>query len=133
MPFFLRLLVLFTLVPLVEIALLVEVGRRLGTLPTLGLVVLTGLVGAWLARREGFGVLRAMREELARGELPATGLIDAVLVLVGGMLLITPGFLTDLVGFALLLAPVRVLVRRCLRRALERALSRGSVVIVRRW
>ncbi|MDQ7795085.1 MAG: FxsA family protein [bacterium] len=131
--FFVRLLLLFTLVPILELGLLVEVGRRLGTAPTLGLVALTGLGGAWLARREGLGVLRAMQRDLAQGELPAAGLVDAVLVLIGGLLLITPGFLTDGVGLALLVPPVRQAIRHRLRRALERAVLRGPVILLRRW
>jgi len=102
-----RLLLLFIMVPLAELALLIEVGKRIDVGPTLGLIVVTGLVGAWLARREGLRTLTRIRTDLAAGRLPADQLIDALLILIAGALLVTPGIMTDVVGFLLLIPPVR--------------------------
>lgn len=120
---FLRLLLLFTLVPLTELFLLVELGRRMGTLPTVALVLATGALGAWLARRQGLRVLGEIRSEQAAGRLPAAALVDGLLVLVAGAVLLTPGLLTDLFGFALLVPQVRGVVRRRLRTAFGRRVT----------
>ncbi len=102
-----KLLLLFILVPILELALLIELGNRLGTVPTLLLLVLTGLLGAYLARRQGLGALRAAQEQMQRGELPAGPAADGILILVAGVLLITPGVLTDVLGFLLLVRGFR--------------------------
>jgi UPF0716 protein FxsA len=102
-----KLLLLFILVPALELALLIELGGRLGTLPTLLLLVLTGLLGAYLARRQGLGALRAAQEQMQRGELPAGPIVDGILILVAAVLLITPGVLTDGLGFLLLVRGFR--------------------------
>jgi len=109
---FLRLLLLFTVVPLVELFLLVKLGTVVGVGPTIGLVIFTGVLGAWLARQQGLGVLRRLRVELAEGRLPAGALIDGLLILVAGAVLLTPGLLTDALGFVLLVPPSRAVVRR---------------------
>ena len=100
---FLRLFLLFTVVPAVELGLLLWLGSQLGPLPTLAIVLVTGVVGAWFAKREGLGVLTQLRNELSQG-LPSTERVtEGVMVLVGGLLLVTPGVMTDLVGFSLIL------------------------------
>ena len=109
---FLRLLLLFTVVPLVELFLLVKLGTVVGVGPTIALVIFTGILGAWLARQQGLGVLRRLRAELAEGRLPAGALIDGLLILVAGAVLLTPGLLTDALGFVLLVPPSRAVVRR---------------------
>jgi UPF0716 protein FxsA len=126
----LRLLLLFTLLPAIELALLIEVGRRIGTLPTLGLILLTGVIGATLARYQGIAVLRRMQEELADGRLPAGSLLDGVIILIAAALLVTPGILTDAVGFALLIPMTRVGIRELMRRWFERALREGRANVV---
>nr|XP_061810477.1 UPF0716 protein YtzA-like [Nerophis lumbriciformis] len=120
---FLRLLLLFTLVPLTELLLLVELGRRMGPLPTVALVLITGALGAWLARRQGLRVLSEIRREQTAGRLPAAALVDGLLVLVAGAVLLTPGLLTDLFGFALLIPQVRAAVRQRLRAAFGRRIQ----------
>jgi UPF0716 protein FxsA len=110
------LLLLFIAVPAVELALLIEVGARLGTLPTLGLIVATGVLGAALARHQGLAVLAQVRAETAAGRMPAGPLVDGLLILIAGAVLMTPGLLTDLLGFALLVPPVRIAVMAALRR-----------------
>jgi len=120
---FFRLLLLFTLVPLSELFLLVELGRRLGTWPTIALVLATGALGAWLARRQGLRVLAEIRAEQAAGRLPTAALVDGLLVLVAGAVLLTPGLLTDLCGFALLVPAIRGAIRRRLSTAFGRRIQ----------
>lgn len=115
----LRLILLFTVVPLLELSLLLRIGSWLGAGPTLGLVLGTGFVGAWLARREGLRAWNAVQEQLARGQVPGRELLDAVLVLLAGVVLITPGILTDAAGFMLMTRPGRNWVARRLRNRLE--------------
>ena len=98
-----KLLLIFIVTPLVELAILIELGRRFGTWHTIGIIVLTGLIGASLAKTQGLKVYRNLTESLHNGELPHNHLIEALVLLVGGALLITPGVLTDIVGFVLVL------------------------------
>jgi UPF0716 protein FxsA len=130
MNLFGRLFVLFVLVPVIELALLIQIGRAVGLLPTVGLVLLTGAAGAWLARAEGMRVFFSFQNELQTGRLPGQAVFDGLCVLVGGALLLTPGVLTDLVGFALLLPPTRRWIQRRMRRSLERRIQEGSVRVV---
>lgn len=123
----LRLLLLFTLVPLVELALLVWIGEHIGLLPTLGIVLGTGFLGAAMARHEGLRCWLAAQEKIRRGELPTDSLLDGLLILVAGALLIAPGVLTDLAGCCLLVPPVR----RAFRRYLGRRI-RAKMVVMRR-
>jgi UPF0716 protein FxsA len=117
-----RLILLFTLVPALELWLLIEVGTRIGSTATVGLIVLTGVIGAALARQQGLQVLARLRTELSEGRLPAGPLTDGVIVLVAGALLITPGILTDILGFLCLLPGFRTILKTALRRRFERAL-----------
>lgn len=124
-----RLLLAFILVPIVELAILIQLGRYVGLAATLGLIVVTGTLGAWLARRQGLGVLRRMREETAAGTLPAEAVVDGVIIVAAGALLLTPGLLTDAVGFACLVPAWRRRLKSYLRRKLEEAVLRGRVRI----
>jgi len=121
------LLLLFVVLPALELALLIEVGSRIGTGATLALIVTTGIVGAALAKREGLGVLAAVRRETAEGRLPAATLVDGVIILLAGALLVTPGILTDAFGFLCLIPAFRKRVKRRLIRRLERAAQEGRV------
>ncbi|MCA9529594.1 MAG: FxsA family protein [Myxococcales bacterium] len=122
-----KLFLLFTVVPFVELYLLMRIGAAVGFLPTVALVLLTGVVGAALAKAEGLRVLRQSQEALDRGELPAEGVLGGVLVLIGGVLLITPGVLTDAAGLLLLVPPVRRWVADRVRHNLEARIARGDV------
>lgn len=113
------LLVAFFAVPFMELAVIIAVGRELGIVDTLVLLFVISVVGAWLAHRQGLGVLRAIRRELDAGRLPARHLVDGALLLVAGALLLTPGFLTDAVALLLLLPPTRAGVRAALERRFE--------------
>ena len=124
-----RLLLLFVALPAAELALLIELGKRVGTGATLALIVVTGIVGASLARRQGLGVLAAIQRETAAGRLPASTLLDGVIILLAGALLVTPGILTDAFGFLCLTPAFRGLVKRQLLRRLERAAREGQVEV----
>lgn len=115
---------LFVALPIVEIYVLVRVGSVIGALPTIALVLGLSAFGAWLVRREGLGVLRRVQAALDAGQLPARELLDGALVLVGGVLLLTPGFVTDAFGLCCLLPPVRAW--------LIRVLGRHALVVVTR-
>ena len=101
------LLLLFVAVPLVEIYLLLEVGGIIGAVPTIGLVVLTAVVGATLVRAQGFSTIRQVQRSMEAGEVPAVAIIEGIFLLVAGALLLTPGFLTDAIGFGCLIPPLR--------------------------
>ncbi|HBW16590.1 MAG TPA: exlusion protein FxsA [Desulfovibrio sp.] len=111
-----RLFLLFALVPFLELYLLVQVGTVIGAAPTILLVILTAVVGAWLARTQGLGVMARVQNDLARGIMPGQALIDGFCILLAGLLLLTPGFLTDVVGLLLLLPPFRALLASRLQR-----------------
>lgn len=121
---FLLVLLLFFTVPLVEIYVLLEVGGIVGVLPTIGLVVLTAIIGAGLIRAQGIATLGRVQQELDRGELPAVGIIEAALLLVAGALLLTPGFVTDTVGFLILVPPLR---RRVIQSFLEKRMQAATM------
>ena len=122
-----RLFLLFTVVPLVELYLLIAVGRLLGPVPTIGLVLLTGALGAWFARLEGAKVLRRWQEALARQQLPKDGVIDGLLIFIGGLMLITPGILTDIAGLSMVMPPTRRVIAGFVRAWFERQIATGRV------
>src|SRR5207244_5105715 len=102
--------------PFSEIAVIIRVGPWLGVVDTIGLLLLISVLGAWVVKRQGTGVLRRIREQWLAGQVPAADVFDGALILVAGVLLLTPGFVTDAAGLVLLLAPVRKGIRRWLRR-----------------
>ena len=107
-PLFMRLLlVLFIILPIAEMAVLIKVGTLIGVLPTIGLVVLTAVMGVSLMRVQGLATLARVQEKLQRGELPETELLEGVMLLIGGALLLTPGFITDTMGFICLIPGLR--------------------------
>jgi len=124
-----KLLLAFVLVPLVDLYVLFVVADRIGGLETVALVVLTGVVGGTLAKVQGVQTLRRLRYRAARGESPSRELADGALILFGGALLLTPGLMTDAVGFALLLPFVRPRIRSALSSYLGDAFRRDAVVV----
>ena len=117
----------FVVVPLAEIWAILQVGRLVGPWWTIALLVLDSLVGAWLVKREGGRAWRALREALQGGRMPARELADGALVLIGGTLMLSPGFLLDVVGLLLVLPLTRPLARRLLTSVVERRLVAGAV------
>lgn len=129
---FFRLFLLFSLVPIIEIWLLIKVGRVIGALPTVCLLLAISLVGAWLAKSQGLRTVEAIRNELAAGRLPAARLLDGAMILAGGILLLTPGFFTDFLGLFFLFPLSRTFLKKWLRRVLEKSLAKGTITVYRR-
>jgi UPF0716 protein FxsA len=122
-----RLLLLFTVVPLAELYILIKIGGYIGGLNTILLVVMTAMLGAFLARLQGLRTLRQIQSSLSQGQIPAEGLIDGALILAGGILLVTPGVLTDLFALVLLFPTTRTPFKRWLRRRFDRMVASGDV------
>lgn len=110
------LVLLFLVVPIVELYVIIQVGQEIGALNTIGLLLVISVLGAWLAKREGMGVWRRIRAQLDAGHVPGVEIVDAFLILLAGALLLTPGFITDVLAIFLLVPPTRALVRRTMRR-----------------
>ncbi len=128
---FTRLLILLILMPVLEIYVLIESGRLIGVGATVLLVVLTGIAGSWLMRHQGLELLGRVQQDLSTGQLPAGTLLDGALVLVGGVLLLTPGFCTDLIGFSMLVPGTRRLWTGWVQRWLAKQLVSGRLTIRR--
>lgn len=114
-----KLFLLFVLVPVAEIYVLVTVGSSIGAFPTVALVILTALAGAHLARMQGLSTMMRIRENLDQGFMPAEELLDGVLIFLAGMVLLTPGFLTDITGLLILLPATRNLFKKWLRKKFD--------------
>ncbi len=127
---FLRLFLLFTLIPLVELYLLLKIGSIIGAVNTILLVVVTGVLGAYLAQLEGLRTLEKIRLLTARGEIPGDPLIDAMLILVAGFVLITPGVLTDLLGFLMLIPATRAAFRKWVKERMESRFSASHTTVI---
>ncbi|MDQ3571022.1 MAG: FxsA family protein [Actinomycetota bacterium] len=117
---FALLALMFLVVPFVELFLIIQVGQAIGAPWTIAILILISVVGAWLVKREGVGVLRRARARMRSGEIPGTELTDGVFIVFAGALLLTPGFLTDVLGILLLLPPVRAGLRRAATRSYRR-------------
>lgn len=123
----LRLILLFTLAPLIELSLLIELGRHIGLGSTLAIVIVTGVIGAYLAKYEGFKVIYRIRQELRDGRIPAEGLIDGIIILAGGLLLLTPGLLTDTIGFLALIPVTRNYLKQYLKRKFKQKIDSKEI------
>jgi UPF0716 protein FxsA len=120
------LIVLLLLIPVLEIWLLMATGKAIGWVPTLLLCILTGVTGAWLARRQGLQFFRLAQLQLSRGEMPGEVILDGIFVFMGGLLLLTPGFFTDFLGFSLLIPYTRGIARLCTKRWLDKKIRNGQ-------
>ena len=116
--------VAFILIPLAELAVLIAVGDWIGLVPTLVLLLAVSVAGAWLAKREGLAAWRRFQLALTEGRMPTVEVADGAMILLAGALLLTPGFLSDVIGVLLLLPPTRALARRVAPRLAERRLRR---------
>ena len=114
------LVLLFLVVPLVELYVIIQVGQAFGALNTIALLILISAAGAWLVKREGMSVWRRFQRQVESGSVPGKEIADGVMILFAGALLMSPGFLTDLLGIALLLPPVRAVVRGVLMKQASR-------------
>ena len=115
----LKLFLAFTIIPIIEIFLLIEIGSMFGALTAVTLVILTGFLGAFLARMQGLQTLYRIQESLREGRMPSGELLDALLIGIAGLVLLTPGFLTDSAGFLLLIPATRNFIKYWLRRQIE--------------
>ncbi|WP_462137116.1 FxsA family protein [Candidatus Mycalebacterium sp.] len=120
---FSKIIPVFIAVPLIELVILIKLGGVIGTWETVWIVVATAVVGATLARRQGISVLMSITDDLNNGRKPSETLLDGVMVLVGGALLLTPGLLTDLTGFALLIPKIRAIIKKSIQKRIERKLN----------
>jgi UPF0716 protein FxsA len=127
---FAKLALIFVAIPLIELALLVWIGSILGFWPTMALVIVTGLAGALLAKLAGVHVILQIKREILAGRAPVSHMVDGLLVLIGGIVLLTPGLLTDILGFALLIPWSRRLARRVVQRRIQRMVEDRRVEIL---
>lgn len=124
---FARLLIFFLATPVIELALLIQLGDLIGFFPTIGLILVTGVTGSYLAKREGFSAWKRLQNKFSSGGLPGKELLDGVIILMAGALLITPGVLTDVLGFAGLIPFTRSWIRRYAMRRIKRAVENGTI------
>jgi UPF0716 protein FxsA len=128
---FLKLFLAFTLIPMIELYLLIQLGSLIGAFKTLLLVILTGATGAYLARLQGLQVMFRVRERLQQGEMPAEDMLDALIIFIAGIVLLTPGLLTDLFGLLLLLPSIRFRFKVWLRQKLDQWMQNPKIRISR--
>ena len=121
------LILLFTIVPALELAVLIKVGAYIGVGNTLTIIILTGIAGAYLARLQGFLILKEIQDKVNQGIMPSGQLIDGLMVLVGGILLLTPGFITDMTGFLLLIPVTRLLIKYLFNKHLKTMINKGQI------
>src|SRR5690349_6334522 len=127
----LRLFIILAVIPVIEVYLLIKVGSLIGPLPTVALLLAISMAGAWLVRHQGFELMRRIQNELAQGRLPAAELLDGAMVLVGGVLLLTPGFFTDFPGLSSPSPFPPAITKQLVGLGLQRRLSRGTITIRR--
>jgi len=127
---FIRLLTIFIIIPLIELVILIKVGSYIGLWPTILIVVLTGIIGAFLARYQGFMIINKIKSEISSGKVPARELIDGLLILIGGIVLLTPGFLTDICGFFLLIPYTRNFIKGFVRSHFERIVNYRTTITI---
>ncbi|PAD68762.1 membrane protein FxsA [Bacillus sp. 7586-K] len=123
--------IIFILIPILEISVLLISGKTIGVLPTLLLLFLTGIIGAWLAKRQGLETMRKMQEQLRYGQIPGDAIVDSICIFFGGLLLLTPGYITDICGFLLLLPFTRNKLKPVLFLLMRRWIEKNNVTIIR--
>ncbi|SFJ12626.1 UPF0716 protein FxsA [Halobacillus dabanensis] len=128
-----RWLLLFILiVPALEIGVLIWTGNWIGPIWVILLIILTGVLGAWLAKKQGLETIRNFQQSVQYGQMPQDTLLDGACILVGGAVLLTPGFITDAIGFLLLIPATRLPIKRFLRSAIQKAMQKGTITIYRK-
>ena len=123
---FVTLLFLFIVIPTAELVLLMMLGVRIGWMPTLGLIVFTGILGATLARQQGLSILRKIQTEMQNGRPPALEMVEGAMVVIGGMVLLTPGIITDGLGFALLVPGIRRFIANKIQKHFTESFTTGK-------
>lgn len=128
---FFKLFLIFAVIPVIELALLIKVGSIIGTMNTISIVILTAVIGAYMVRLEGLGVMSRIQANMQEGIFPAEELIDGMMILLAGALLLTPGFFTDVIGFFMVIPVSRNFLKRIARRYIEKKMSSGEFRINR--
>lgn len=123
------LVLLFLIVPASELALLLIAGNQLGVIPTLMIILITGVGGAYLAKRQGFKAITDFRERMAAGDAPGPPIIDGLCIFIGGLLLLVPGFITDILGLLLLLSWPRKMIRPFIIQQIYKKMKKGTLII----
>lgn len=124
------LLLAFILIPIVELAILIKVGQAIGVLNTVLIVIFTGMAGAFLARTQGLITLMRIQQDINEGVMPTEKLIDGVMILCGGMLLLTPGLISDVIGLMALIPFTRGLIKRWIKRKIKNMITRGRIITI---
>lgn len=124
------LILLFTIIPVLELYFLIKIGSYIGAFNTIAIVIITGVAGAVLAKREGLKILRQIQDEMNQLKMPADTLLDGFFVLVGGVMLLTPGFLTDVTGFLLVIPFTRYFFRQLLKKKIKANIDRQDTIII---
>ncbi|MGG3928147.1 FxsA family protein [Metabacillus fastidiosus] len=128
----LRLLIfLIIVVPAAEISVLLLSGKTIGFIPTISFIILTGIIGAWLAKRQGLQAIKRVQEQIRYGEPPGDAMLDGLCVLAGGIFLLAPGFITDFTGFFLLIPAGRNIVKPLLLKIIRKMIDRNQITIYR--
>ena len=128
---FFRLFLLFTIVPAVELYLIIRVGQSIGAANTILIIIITGILGAYYARQQGFRVVSNIQWKMNQGQVPGDDLVNGAMLLVGGALLITPGFITDFAGFSLIFPPTREAIKVAVKRQIEKKMREGGIRVHR--
>jgi len=125
------LFLLIIVIPALDIGVLLFSGKTIGVWPTIALIILTGVIGAYLAKREGLQTIRRVQEQLSYGQLPGDALLDGICILIGGTLLLTPGFMTDVSGFFFLFPPTRKPIKILIIKMWQRKINKGNIKIIK--
>ncbi len=128
---FFKLFLIFAVIPVIELALLIKVGSIIGTMNTISIVILTAIIGAYMVKLEGLGVMSRIQANMQEGIFPAEELINGMLILIAGALLLTPGFFTDVIGFFMVIPVSRNFLKRIVRRYIDKKMSSGEIRIDR--
>ncbi|WP_241773417.1 FxsA family protein [Bacillus sp. LL01] len=126
------LFLLIIIVPALEIAVLILSGNTIGIWPTIALIILTGILGAWLAKKEGLQAIRVAQLQTSQGQVPSSVMLDGLCILIGGVVLLTPGFITDAIGFFLLIPQTRGIAKAFLLKIFNKMIKNGNFIIMSR-
>ncbi|MBW2645411.1 MAG: FxsA family protein [Deltaproteobacteria bacterium] len=126
----LKLFLAFTLIPITELYLLIKIGHYLGAFTTILIVIGTGFLGAFLAKLQGIRSMMRIRESMSRGQMPAEEMVDAMLIFMAGIVLLTPGLITDIAGLLILMPAPRLLFKQWLRKKFDQWIAENKVNII---
>lgn len=125
------LILLIIAVPAAEIGVLLLSGKTIGVWPTIGIIILTGVLGAYLAKKQGLETIKRAQAQLRYGHMPGDAILDGICILVGGTLLLTPGFITDITGFLMLAPPTNSFFKKLIMKWFRKWIDRNTVTIIR--